>query len=158
MNKVVPDAKSGFGETSADLCRNGGTTSTQHAYPEAEGRDQKHVVVGLEAYDNANRTGGDMITSMSMGSDGNKGMSTGTSMGSDRDMGTSRDMGMSMGMDKRQERQSACRSASEGDVPSRSALDPKTLGAEMGDPLSKATPSVVFAIANWHDPASTCTI
>ena len=76
----------------------GGTKSTKHAHSGSKGRDQ------------ASRTGGDTITSMSMGSDG--------------DMGMSRDMGMSMGMDKRQERQAACRSASDGDAHSTSAPDP----------------------------------
>ena len=70
LNKAAHDVKS-------DVCRNGGNTSTQHAYPEAEGRDQKHVMVGLEEYDKASRTGGDMSTSTSMESDGDMGMSMG---------------------------------------------------------------------------------
>ena len=88
----------------------------------------------MEAYDVASRTGGDISTSISMGSVGDKGMSMGTIMGSDRDMG------MSIG--KPEERQSACILAGEGDAHSTSAPDPKALGVDMDDPLSKGIPFV----------------
>ena len=86
MNQAAHTVKSDvckIGGTAEDKAhmgagRHGGTKSTKHAYSGSKGLDQ------------ASRTGGDTSTSMSMGSDG--------------DMGMSRDMGMN----KRQERQAAC--------------------------------------------------
>ena len=74
LNKAAHDVKEGFRRTSADLCKNGGTNSIQHAYDKAsrDGGDTQH------ACDKASRTSGDI------------GMSTSKASGTGGDIGRSR--------------------------------------------------------------------
>ena len=90
-----------------------------------------------------------LSTNTSMSSDEDKGMSMGTSMGMGKDAGTS-DSAMCIGKVRREPGLKE-HLASEGGAHSTSALEPKVLGRNMDDPLSKGIPFVGLSLQTGTD-------